>query len=156
MRARLSSRVGEVSVPVEVSDEVAPGVVSLPHGWGHAKEGVELRIARLHAGASINEVTDDARVDHPQRQRCVQRDAGARRAVKTPVAEASTRWRPLRCASTVRPFFRVERRAAVLGSVPRFGNAAKLALGGRFGQGAHAWACAGNSATSNGRGSRDF
>jgi anaerobic selenocysteine-containing dehydrogenase len=62
-RVRLRSRVGEVLVPLEVSDEIAPGVVSLPHGWGHGRAGVELRVAREHAGASINDVTDDARVD---------------------------------------------------------------------------------------------
>jgi anaerobic selenocysteine-containing dehydrogenase len=60
---RLRSRVGEVTVPLEVSDEIAPGVVSLPHGWGHARQGVELRVARERAGASINDVTDEARVD---------------------------------------------------------------------------------------------
>jgi anaerobic selenocysteine-containing dehydrogenase len=60
---RLRSRVGEVTVSLEVSDEMAPGVVSLPHGWGHAREGVELRVARQRAGASINDVTDEARVD---------------------------------------------------------------------------------------------
>jgi hypothetical protein len=37
--------------------------VSLPHGWGHARQGVELRVARERAGASINDVTDEARVD---------------------------------------------------------------------------------------------
>ncbi len=63
VRVRLKSRVGEVEVALEVSDEIAPGVVSLPHGWGHAKPGVELRVAREHAGASINDVTDDARID---------------------------------------------------------------------------------------------
>ena len=62
-RVRLVSRVGEVCVPLEVTEDIAPGVVSLPHGWGHAREGVELRVAREHAGASINDVTDEARVD---------------------------------------------------------------------------------------------
>ena len=62
-RVRLRSRVGEVSVSLEVSDEMAPGVVSLPHGWGHGRQGVELRIAREHAGVSINDVTDEARID---------------------------------------------------------------------------------------------
>jgi anaerobic selenocysteine-containing dehydrogenase len=62
-RVRLASRVGEVNVPLEVTDDIAPGVVSLPHGWGHARDGVELRVAREHAGASINDVTDDARID---------------------------------------------------------------------------------------------
>jgi len=60
---RLRSRVGEVTVRLEVSDEMAPGVVSLPHGWGHARQGVELRVARERAGVSINDVTDEARID---------------------------------------------------------------------------------------------
>jgi hypothetical protein len=46
-----------------VSDDIAPGVVSMPHGWGHARDGVELRVARERPGASINDVTDDMRVD---------------------------------------------------------------------------------------------
>jgi anaerobic selenocysteine-containing dehydrogenase len=62
-RVRLRSRVGEVRVRVEVTNDIAPGVVSLPHGWGHSGAGVELRIAREHPGVSINDVTDDARVD---------------------------------------------------------------------------------------------
>ncbi len=62
-RVKLRSRVGEVHVPLEVSDAIAPGVVSLPHGWGHARDGVELRVARERPGASINDVTDDMRVD---------------------------------------------------------------------------------------------
>jgi anaerobic selenocysteine-containing dehydrogenase len=62
-RVRARSRVGAVEVPLEVSDEVAPGVVSLPHGWGHAREGTALAVARAHAGASVNDLTDDQRVD---------------------------------------------------------------------------------------------
>jgi anaerobic selenocysteine-containing dehydrogenase len=60
---RLRSRVGEVRVPLEVTGDIAPGVVSLPHGWGQAKNRVHLRIASEQVGASINDVTDDARVD---------------------------------------------------------------------------------------------
>jgi anaerobic selenocysteine-containing dehydrogenase len=62
-RVVLRSRVGQVQVPLEISDEMAPGVVSLPHGWGHDRDGVELRVARAHAGASVNDVTDEARID---------------------------------------------------------------------------------------------
>ena len=62
-RAHVSSRVGGVDVEVEVSDEVMPGVVSLPHGWGHGRAGVRLRVASRHAGASINDLTDDLRLD---------------------------------------------------------------------------------------------
>jgi len=57
------SRVGEVRVPVEITDAIAPGVVCLPHGYGHDREGVALTVARAHAGASLNDLTDELRVD---------------------------------------------------------------------------------------------
>ena len=53
-RARVSSEAGSVEVPVEVSDEMMPGVVSLPHGWGHDKPGTRQSIARAHAGVNSN------------------------------------------------------------------------------------------------------
>ncbi len=59
----VSSRVGSLQAPLEVTDTLMPGVVSLPHGWGHNRKGTRLRIANEHAGASINDITDDARVD---------------------------------------------------------------------------------------------
>ncbi|HZH79649.1 MAG TPA: molybdopterin dinucleotide binding domain-containing protein, partial [Archangium sp.] len=55
--------VGEVRAPVSVTDEVMPGVVSLPHGYGHGREGVRLRVAGEHAGVSINDLTDDQALD---------------------------------------------------------------------------------------------
>jgi anaerobic selenocysteine-containing dehydrogenase len=64
-RARVASRVGEVVAPVEVTDEVMPGVVSLPHGFGHDLPGVEMDVARRHAGVNLNLLTDDARIDVP-------------------------------------------------------------------------------------------
>ncbi|MCG6948943.1 MAG: molybdopterin oxidoreductase family protein [Acidobacteria bacterium] len=57
------SRTGRIEVPLEVSDEVLPGVVSLPHGWGHDRPGVQLSVAQKHPGVSINDLTDDAMVD---------------------------------------------------------------------------------------------
>ena len=57
------SRAGQVEVPLEVSDEVMPGVVSLPHGWGHARAGVAMRVAEAHPGASVNDLTDELFVD---------------------------------------------------------------------------------------------
>ncbi len=57
------SRVGEVTVPLQLSDEVMAGVVSLPHGYGHAREGIRLQVAAEHAGASVNDLSDDQRVD---------------------------------------------------------------------------------------------
>jgi anaerobic selenocysteine-containing dehydrogenase len=62
-RVALKSRVGQVVVPVHVTDAVMPGVVSLPHGWGHDKSGARLRVAARRPGASVNDVTDDAFVD---------------------------------------------------------------------------------------------
>ena len=59
MRVRLRSRTGAIEVPLEVTAAVMPGVVSLPHGYGHGRPGVRLRLAAQHAGASANDVTDE-------------------------------------------------------------------------------------------------
>jgi anaerobic selenocysteine-containing dehydrogenase len=61
--ARLGSDAGTVVVPVEVTDAILPGVVSLPHGWGHDRDGTRLEVAREHAGTSVNDVTSDAHLD---------------------------------------------------------------------------------------------
>jgi anaerobic selenocysteine-containing dehydrogenase len=58
-RATIRSRVGAVDAPVEVTDEIRPGVVSLPHGWGHDREGAGLDVARAHAGTNSNVLTDE-------------------------------------------------------------------------------------------------
>jgi len=57
------SSVGSVVVPLEISDEMMPGVVSIPHGWGHARLGVQLTVAEQHAGESINDLMDNANID---------------------------------------------------------------------------------------------
>jgi anaerobic selenocysteine-containing dehydrogenase len=62
-RGRLVSRSGSIEVPVEITDSIMPGVVSLPHGWGHVRTGVRTRVARAHPGVSVNDVTDDGFVD---------------------------------------------------------------------------------------------
>ncbi|NJP31842.1 molybdopterin-dependent oxidoreductase [Micromonospora thermarum] len=61
--ARVSSRVGSVVVPVEVTAETMPGVVSLPHGWGHDVPGTRQSVARAHPGVNSNVLTDEAAVD---------------------------------------------------------------------------------------------
>jgi anaerobic selenocysteine-containing dehydrogenase len=61
--ATLSSSAGSVEVPVEVTDAIMPGVVSLPHGWGHNRSGTRLGVASAHPGASVNDVTDEDFVD---------------------------------------------------------------------------------------------
>jgi anaerobic selenocysteine-containing dehydrogenase len=61
--AAVSSRTGRVEVPVEVTDAIRPGVVSIPHGWGHDLDGVELGVARRHAGVNSNLLADDELID---------------------------------------------------------------------------------------------
>ena len=63
VRARLTSRVGSVELPVEVTDAMMPGVVSVPHGWGHDAPGASLRVAAEHAGANVNHLTDERHFD---------------------------------------------------------------------------------------------
>jgi anaerobic selenocysteine-containing dehydrogenase len=59
----VASRSGTVELPAELTDEVMPGVVSLPHGWGHHRPGLRLAVASNHAGVSVNDLTDELRVD---------------------------------------------------------------------------------------------
>jgi anaerobic selenocysteine-containing dehydrogenase len=61
--ATVTSRVGSVQAPVEVTDAIRPGVVSLPHGWGHDLPGAQLRVAAEHAGVNSNTLSDDAAFD---------------------------------------------------------------------------------------------
>jgi anaerobic selenocysteine-containing dehydrogenase len=69
--ARAQVRDGEVAIlesrvhcgPVRVSDEMTPGVVSLPHGWGHAASAPWQHVAAAQAGVSVNDWTDDQDVE---------------------------------------------------------------------------------------------
>ncbi len=62
-RVRAETRVGAIEAPLAVSDEIAEGVVSLPHGWGHGRAGSNMNIAAAHRGVSINDLTDEQRID---------------------------------------------------------------------------------------------
>jgi anaerobic selenocysteine-containing dehydrogenase len=64
-RARIRSTAGSLVVPVEVSDEMRPGVVCLPHGWGHDKPGARLSVASRHAGVCNNVLAPGELVDAP-------------------------------------------------------------------------------------------
>jgi anaerobic selenocysteine-containing dehydrogenase len=59
----VSTRVGSIELPAEITDSLMPGVISVPHGWGHDREGVRLEVARKVAGVSINDITDERHVD---------------------------------------------------------------------------------------------
>ena len=59
----VQSRVGEVRVAVEISDTIRPGVVSLPHGWGHDAEGTDMQVAAQVAGVNSNILTDHEAID---------------------------------------------------------------------------------------------
>jgi anaerobic selenocysteine-containing dehydrogenase len=61
--ARVESRTGALEAPVEVTDAIRPGVVSLPHGWGHDAPGTRLAVAGAHAGVNANLLADEGLVD---------------------------------------------------------------------------------------------
>ncbi len=60
----ISSASGTVSVEVASSNDMMPGVVSLPHGFGHGRPGAQLSVANQVAGASANDITDATLTDH--------------------------------------------------------------------------------------------
>ena len=60
---QVTSRVGTITLPVELSDEIMRGVVSIPHGWGHDREGNRLTVAQQNSGASINDLMDESNID---------------------------------------------------------------------------------------------
>lgn len=62
-RAQVSTARGAIELPVEVSEAMMPGVVSVPHGWGHGRAGTRQRVASAVAGVSINDILDPAVVD---------------------------------------------------------------------------------------------
>ena len=62
-RVTVSSRVGAVVVEVQAADDMMPGVVSLPHGYGHQVDGTRMRNASKVIGVSINDLTDPERLD---------------------------------------------------------------------------------------------
>jgi anaerobic selenocysteine-containing dehydrogenase len=62
-RAHLRSRAGEIDAPVEVTDAIMPGVVSIPHGWGHSAPGARMEVAAEHAGVNSNVLADELEVE---------------------------------------------------------------------------------------------
>jgi anaerobic selenocysteine-containing dehydrogenase len=61
--ARVTSRVGKIDVPVEITEAIRPGVVSMPHGWGHDLDGVALGVASARPGVNSNVLADEEQLD---------------------------------------------------------------------------------------------
>lgn len=59
----VKSRVGSIEIPLEITDKIMPGVISIPHGWGHNKKGMRLQVAQQHPGVSVNDLTDEMLID---------------------------------------------------------------------------------------------
>ncbi len=62
-KVSVSSRSGEIEADLEISTEMMPGVVCMPHGWGHHREGTRLSVASARPGVSINDITDEGFID---------------------------------------------------------------------------------------------
>ncbi|MGB6206562.1 molybdopterin-dependent oxidoreductase [Mycobacterium sp.] len=61
----VKSAAGEIKVPVEVTDAIKPGVVSMPHGWGHGKPGTRMSVANNSPGANTNALSPATFIDEP-------------------------------------------------------------------------------------------
>lgn len=60
---QVCSAIGSIQIEAEISDEMMPGVVSIPHGFGHSRTGIQMEVAQAHAGSSINDLTDHRLID---------------------------------------------------------------------------------------------
>ncbi|MFB4425603.1 molybdopterin oxidoreductase family protein [Streptomyces sp. QL37] len=61
--ARITAAGGEVEAPVEITDSVRAGVVSLPHGWGHSRPGTRMSVAGADPGVNVNQLLDGSLLD---------------------------------------------------------------------------------------------
>lgn len=59
----IRSRVNRIEIAAELTEEVGPGTISIPHGWGHGKPGIRLGVAAQHAGVSYNDLADEQHLD---------------------------------------------------------------------------------------------
>ncbi len=62
-RTRIAHDGRSIEAEVEITDEMMPGVVSLPHGWGHDQAGAQLEVAAVNPGANLNALMDENRRD---------------------------------------------------------------------------------------------
>lgn len=63
--AEVVSPTGKLRVPVEVTDAIKPGVVSMPHGWGHARPGTRMSVANGSPGVNTNALSPPTFIDEP-------------------------------------------------------------------------------------------
>jgi anaerobic selenocysteine-containing dehydrogenase len=61
--ARVQSRTGTLEAVVEITDAITPGVVSIPHGWGHDQPGARLGVAARQPGVNSNQLADEDAID---------------------------------------------------------------------------------------------
>lgn len=61
--ALITGPAGKLAVPVEITDAIRPGVVSLPHGWGHDAPGTRLSVAATQAGVNVNSMLDSSLIE---------------------------------------------------------------------------------------------
>jgi len=59
----VKSRVGEVEIEAQLTDDMMPGVLAIPHGYGHKQKGVNLSVAEQNPGISVNDLTDELLID---------------------------------------------------------------------------------------------
>jgi hypothetical protein len=62
-QVKVTSRVGSIVLEAEITDRIMPGVICIPHGWGHDLAGVRLSAASEYPGVSINDITDNKLLD---------------------------------------------------------------------------------------------
>ncbi len=60
---RISSDAGEIEVPLEVTEGIMSGVVSVPHGWGHEGDGIQMKVAAANAGSNSNVLSRSDLID---------------------------------------------------------------------------------------------
>jgi hypothetical protein len=76
-------------VPVEVTDAIKPGVVSMPHGWGHGKPGTRMSVANSSPGANTNALSPPTFIDEPSGN-------GALNGIPVTIVDDRARFRPAR------------------------------------------------------------
>lgn len=83
----VKSAAGEIKVPVEITDAIKPGVVSMPHGWGHGKPGTRLAVANSSPGVNTNVLSPPTFIDEPSGN-------GALNGIPVTVIDDQARFRP--------------------------------------------------------------